>query len=54
MRMRSEHDFWSDNDQNTVCLFTLRFEGAHSLVTLTLKQVDIALLFCLEGVTELK
>ena len=21
-------DFWSDNDQNTVCLFTLRFKAA--------------------------
>ena len=52
--MRSRRDFWSDNDQDTACLFTLRFEAASYGWFLRVKQVDIALLFCLEGVTELK
>ena len=54
-KMQLKRDFWSDNNQDTVYLVV--WSGI-SLVTkwwfLTLKRVDIALLFCLEGVTELK
>ena len=54
--MRSKRDFWSDNDQDTVCLpcGLKRHLIGDKMMVFDTQASRYALLFCLEGVTELK